>query len=228
MVTMSARTDSAVTGLTQMGGEGSQWIGQAPFTDVDHLFQNIGDGTFFHSGQLAVQACVAAGVNITYKLLYNEVVAMTGAQDAEGALAVPELTHKLHGRRRRADHRLRRRTAPPRQACSLATGTVVWHRDRLDEAQRQLRDVPGVTVLIYDQHCAADARRQRKRGTLPDAHHPGRHQRSGVRGLRRLRRQVQLPVRAAGRHRATAARRGSTRPRATPTTAAWTATARRS
>ncbi|MDT5064308.1 MAG: indolepyruvate ferredoxin oxidoreductase [Mycobacterium sp.] len=166
MVTMSSRQDSAVTGLTQMGGEGSQWIGQAPFTDVPHLFQNVGDGTFFHSGQLAVQACVAAGVNITYKLLYNEVVAMTGAQDAEGALTVAKLTHKLTAEGVKqiivcADepHRHDKR--------ALAKGTLLWHRNRLDEAQKRLRDVKGVTVLIYDQHCAADARRQRKRGTLP-------------------------------------------------------------
>ncbi|MDO3645831.1 indolepyruvate ferredoxin oxidoreductase family protein [Nocardia mangyaensis] len=166
LVTMSGRSDSAVTGLTQMGGEGSQWIGQAPFTDVPHLFQNIGDGTFFHSGQLAVQACVAAGVNITYKLLYNEVVAMTGAQDVEGVLTVAQLTHKLTTEGVRqiivcADEPQRHRKR------SLAKGTLLWHRDRLDEAQRMLREIEGVTVLIYDQHCAADARRQRKRGTLP-------------------------------------------------------------
>ena len=163
-----ARRAAQVTGVTQMGGEGAQWIGQAPFTDVPHIFQNVGDGTFFHSGQLALQACVAAGVNITYKILYNRVVAMTGAQDAQGALEVPALTRTLHaaGRARRSSSAPRSRGGTAGDA-DFAPGTLVWHRDRLDEAQRLLRDVPGVTVLIYDQQCAAEARRLRKRGKLP-------------------------------------------------------------
>src|SRR5699024_4158976 len=149
LVTVSGRTDSAVTGLTQMGGEGAQWIGQAPFTDVPHTFQNLGDGTYYHSGQLAVQACVAAGVNITYKILHNDVVAMTGAQDAEGSLTVAALTRKLalEGVARIivcADEPERHLTRVParfrtvaarlgtRRPAGFAGIAELWHRDRLD------------------------------------------------------------------------------------------------
>lgn len=171
MVTIVPRESSQVTSLTQMGGEGAQWIGQTPFTDVGHIFQNLGDGTYFHSGQLAIQACVAAGVNITYKILYNSAVAMTGAQDAQGALDVATLTRKLHteGVARIivcADDPSRYGRRATRKK-ALAPGVLVWHRDRLDEAQRVLRDIAGVTVIIYDQRCAAEARRLRKRGKLP-------------------------------------------------------------
>ncbi|MGW4126099.1 indolepyruvate ferredoxin oxidoreductase family protein, partial [Nocardia sp. NPDC004711] len=166
LVTMSERIDSQVVSLTQMGGEGAQWIGQAPFTDIGHIFQNIGDGTYFHSGQLAIQACIAAGVDITYKILYNSAVAMTGAQDAEAALSVPTLTHKLAAE---GVAKIIVCAEDPRRhsGASFAAGTLVWDRDRLDEAQRLLRATRGVTVLIYDQQCAADARRKRKRGLLP-------------------------------------------------------------
>jgi indolepyruvate ferredoxin oxidoreductase len=158
-------------GITHMGGEGAQWLGMAPFTDLPHMFQNIGDGTLFHSGSMAISAAVASGVNITYKILYNGAVAMTGGQDAAGALPIPELTRKLEAEGVRKIIVVAEDATRYRQA-QLANNAEVRDRDDLDAAQRELREIPGTTVLIYDQQCAAEKRRHRKRGKLAE---PARH-----------------------------------------------------
>src|SRR5262249_9860298 len=152
--------------LTQMGGEGANWIGQAPFTREKHVFQNLGDGTYAHSGLMAMRAAAAAGVNITYKILYNDAVAMTGGQPVEGKLTVAQIANQVlcEGARRVVIVS----GEPDKKYAGLPGGVDVRDRDELDAVQRALRETPGLTVLIYDQTCAAEKRRRRKRGLLPD------------------------------------------------------------
>ncbi|NNE75261.1 MAG: indolepyruvate ferredoxin oxidoreductase family protein [Acidimicrobiales bacterium] len=155
-----------IAGLTAMGNEGSQWIGMAPFIERDHLIQNLGDGTYFHSGQLAITAAVASGVNITYKLLWNGAVAMTGGQLPQGQLPLEKVAGSLLAKgvsRVLITSDDVQRT----KALDLPPGIDVWDRSRGIEAQQLLAATPGVTVLIHDQACAAEARRARKRGLIP-------------------------------------------------------------
>ncbi|OAN51464.1 indolepyruvate ferredoxin oxidoreductase family protein [Magnetospirillum moscoviense] len=152
--------------FTHMGGEGAPWIGQTPFTTTQHIFQNLGDGTYYHSGLLAIRACVAANVNITYKILYNDAVAMTGGQPVDGPLSVPAIAAQV-----RAEGVTRIAVVSDRSiayADQLPPGTSTHHRDDMDALQRSLREHPGVSVLIYDQTCAAEKRRRRKRGLMDD------------------------------------------------------------
>ena len=165
---LSQFMDRSTATFTQMGGEGVPWIGQAPFTETQHVFANLGDGTYTHSGVLAIRAAVAANVNITYKLLFNDAVAMTGGQPIDGGLTVPVLTRQLaaEGVQRIVVVTDEAEKYPP--GVGFAPGAMVRHRDDLDAVQRELREITGVTAIVYDQTCAAEKRRRRKRGRFPD------------------------------------------------------------
>ncbi|MDF3887168.1 indolepyruvate ferredoxin oxidoreductase family protein [Cupriavidus basilensis] len=160
--------DRSTTSWTQMGGEGVPWMGQAPFSKRAHMFANLGDGTYNHSGSLAVRQSINAGVNITYKILYNSAVAMTGGQPVDGQLDVPGMTRELASE---GAKRIVVVTDEPQKYAvvkDLAPGVTIRHRDELDAVQRELRVVEGATVIIYDQACATKKRRERKRGTMVD------------------------------------------------------------
>ncbi|MBI3698428.1 MAG: indolepyruvate ferredoxin oxidoreductase family protein [Acidobacteria bacterium] len=152
--------------ITQMGGEGAPWIGIAPFTETPHLFQNVGDGTFFHSATLAVSACAAAGVNITFKILYNNAVAMTGGQAVAGGRPIPELTRQLAAQGLKRVVILTDDLEKYRDRTALAPSAEVRYRDELEAVMEELARTEGATALIYDQQCAAEKRRLRSRGKL--------------------------------------------------------------
>ena len=164
---MAQWMDRSTEGWTQMGGEGANWVGEAPFSKRGHIFQNLGDGTYIHSGSLSVRAAHAAGVNITFKILYNDAVAMTGGQTLDGGITVGQIAAQVTAEGARKvvvvtdePHKYLRGFLPP--------GVDVFHRRDLQAVQKDLAQIPGVTALVYDQTCAAEKRRRRKRGTFPD------------------------------------------------------------
>ncbi|MBG9388847.1 indolepyruvate ferredoxin oxidoreductase family protein [Caenimonas aquaedulcis] len=167
---MATWMDRATIGFTQMGGEGVPWVGQQPFTTEQHVFANLGDGTYFHSGLLAIRQSIASGVNITYKVLYNDAVAMTGGQQVgerpEGH-SVIQIAHSLMAE---GVSRLVVVTDEPEKytVAKLPPGVEVHHRDELDRIQREFREIKGTSAIIYDQTCATEKRRRRKRGTMAD------------------------------------------------------------
>ncbi|HNR90933.1 MAG TPA: indolepyruvate ferredoxin oxidoreductase family protein [Dokdonella sp.] len=165
MVTwMDRRTDT----FSHMGGEGVTWCGQAPFTETEHIFQNLGDGTYFHSGSLAIRQAIAAKVNITYKILYNDAVAMTGGQPVDGTLTVPDIAHQMRAEGVQTIIVVSDDIAKWSRPEIFPSGVEFIHRDELDAVQKRMRTIKGVSILIYDQTCATEKRRRRKRGKLED------------------------------------------------------------
>ncbi|WP_017772042.1 indolepyruvate ferredoxin oxidoreductase family protein [Paraburkholderia kururiensis] len=167
---MTVWMDRSTSTFSQMGGEGVAWVGQAPFTNDQHVFANLGDGTYFHSGLIAIRQAIASKANITYKILYNDAVAMTGGQPVDGVLTVPQITHQLAAE---GAKKIVIVTDEPQKyeghpGTLLAPGVTIHHRDQLDAIQRELREIAGTTILIYDQTCATEKRRRRKRGAYPD------------------------------------------------------------
>ena len=154
--------------FSHMGGEGVAWVGQAPFTETRHVFANLGDGTYFHSGLLAIRQAVAAGHPITYKILYNDAVAMTGGQPVDGSLSVPQIARQLEAEGVAKIVVVTDGTERAYDPSDLPPSVPMRQREELDRIQRELREYPGVSALIYDQTCAAEKRRRRKRGKFPD------------------------------------------------------------
>lgn len=166
---MATWIDHRTQTFTQMGGEGVPWIGAAPFTNEKHIFANLGDGTYFHSGILAIRAAVAANVNLTYKILYNDAVAMTGGQHIDGTLSVADVTYQLQAEGVKhiavvSDDIQKYKNQPQ----DFARGTTVHHRDQLMQVQEKFKEIPGVSAIVYDQTCAAEKRRRRKRKLMED------------------------------------------------------------
>ena len=167
---MATWMDRSTVGFTQMGGEGVPWVGQQPFTTDQHIFANLGDGTYFHSGLLAVRQSIAAGVNITYKILYNDAVAMTGGQQVGERAEGHSVVQIAQSMRAEGATKIVVVTDEPEKydGVKLVEGVDVLHRDRLDAVQREFREIKGTTVIIYDQTCATEKRRRRKRGSMVD------------------------------------------------------------
>ena len=165
---MAQWMDRETLGFTQMGGEGANWIGEAPFSNRGHVFQNLGDGTYNHSGYLAIRGAIASGVNMTYKILFNDAVAMTGGQANDGGLTVPQIAAQVAAEGAKRVVVVTDEPWKYAKDIEWPRGLTVHHRDELDTVQRELATVPGVSILIYDQTCAAEKRRRRKRNAFPD------------------------------------------------------------